>query len=222
MTLISYLGNAIMASDPRLSLMAANLTPGEPVWGMALLFPPQGSWTESEYLELDAGRVVEFDQGCVEVHDMPTKAHQRIVRFLFAVLNQFVSATGLGEVFFAPLPVRLWAEKFREPDLLFIRHGRGEFRGYPESADLVIEVVSDGEVSRRRDLETKREEYFRAGIAEYWIVDPQTATITILSGLGGDAFADERVFGVGEVATSQVLEGFSVPVEEALAAAKRP
>ena len=212
-----------MASDPRQnSMAAANLTPGEPVWGMALLFPPQGSWTEADYLDLDAGRIVEFDKGCVEVHDMPTKAHQRIVRFIFELLNRFVSAGGLGEVFFAPLPVWLWAEKFREPDLLFVRNGRGEFRGYPKGADIVIEVVSGGETNRRRDIETKREEYFRAGIAEYWIVDPQTATITILTGLDGDTYAEERVFGVGDSATSQALEGFRVPVEAAVAAADVP
>lgn len=211
-----------MASDPRLSSMAANLTPGEPVWGMAMLYPPQGSWTEVDYLNLDAGRVVEFDKGCVEVHDMPTKAHQRIVRFLFALLNQFVSTAGLGEVFFAPLPVRLWDEKFREPDLLFVRSDRGEFRGCPEGADLVIEVVSDGEANRRRDIETKRQEYFRAGIVEYWIVDPKSATITVLGGLDRDAYAEEKVFGIGDVANSDALAGFRVPVQDAMAAAEKP
>ncbi|MEX0818945.1 MAG: Uma2 family endonuclease, partial [Pirellulaceae bacterium] len=167
-----------MASNPRQSPITADLTPGEPAWGVALLFPPQGSWTETDYLELDAGRIVEFDKGCVEVHDMPTKAHQRIVQFLFGLLNHFVLTAGLGEVFLALLPVRLWAEKFREPDLLFLRSGRGEFRGYPDGADLVVEVLSEGEVNRRRDRETKREEYCRAGIDEYWIVDPNLSTIT--------------------------------------------
>ena len=47
-----------------------------------------------------------------------------------------------------------------------------------EGADLVMEVVSDDD--RRRDVVTKRLEYAKAGIAEYWIVDPQQATITVL------------------------------------------
>jgi hypothetical protein len=46
---------------------------GQPAWRMALLFPPQGSWTEQEYLAIDAGRQIEFDRGCVEVLDLPTK-----------------------------------------------------------------------------------------------------------------------------------------------------
>jgi len=213
-----------MATEPRHNPITLNLTPGEPVRGVALLYPPQGSWTEADYFELDQGRIVEFDKGCVEVHDMPTKAHQRIVRFLFQLLHGVVSSARLGEVFFAPLPVRLWSEKFREPDVVFVQSDRSEFRGYPEGADLVIEVVSEGEANRRRDIETKREEYFRAGIAEYWIVDPKSSTITILSGrdASSETYIHERVYGIGEVAASQTLSGFLASVQEVFAAAGSP
>jgi Uma2 family endonuclease len=46
-------------------------------------------------------------------------------------------------------------------------------------ADLAMEVVSKGKEDRKRDLITKRFEYARAGIPEYWIVDPQTRRITL-------------------------------------------
>ena len=36
---------------------------------------------------------------------------------------------------------------------------------------LVVEVLSPFAVSRRRDLDTKREAYLRLGIPEYWVVD---------------------------------------------------
>lgn len=188
---------------------------------MGVLFPPQGSWTEADYLELDSGKLVEFSNGCVEVLDTPTKEHQRIVRFLFGLLSEFVSAADLGEVFFAPLPVRLWPDKFREPDLVFVRHDRGDYRSYPEGADLVVEVVSEGEANRRRDLEIKPDEYCRAGIREYWIVDPQTSTITVLAG-DGQTYQERRVYRSGEMALSHSLEGLAVPVEEVLAAAGGP
>ena len=48
---------------------------------------------------------------------------------------------------------------------------------YWKCPDLVIEVVSPK--NRRHDLETKRDEYARAGIPEYWIVDPEEETITV-------------------------------------------
>ncbi|MBW4485166.1 MAG: Uma2 family endonuclease [Tildeniella torsiva UHER 1998/13D] len=46
---------------------------------------------------------------------------------------------------------------------------------------LVIEIVSPGEVQRNRDYVAKRGQYQDLGIPEYWIVDPQTATVLVLA-----------------------------------------
>jgi len=189
---------------------------GEPPWDVALLYPLQGSWTERDYLELGTNRLVEFSDGCVEVLPMPTKLHQRIVRFLFLVLQEFVSARGLGEVFFAPLPVRLWPGKFREPDILFVRPERAEYGGQPEGADLVIEVVSEGEENRRRDFETKPQEYARARIPECWIVDPANQRVTVLV-LEDSTYRQHGVFAPGDTATSAILPGLAVPVTDLFA-----
>jgi Uma2 family endonuclease len=37
--------------------------------------------------------------------------------------------------------------------------------------NLVVEVLSSGHEARRRDLEAKRELYFRRGVLEYWALD---------------------------------------------------
>jgi len=34
----------------------------EPTWDVAQLFPPQGYWSEAEYLALDTNHLVEFSQ----------------------------------------------------------------------------------------------------------------------------------------------------------------
>lgn len=192
---------------------------GQPAWRMALLFPPQGSWTEQEYLALDAGRQIEFDGGCVEVLDLPTKEHQRMVRFLFLLLNAFVTSRRIGEVFFAPLPVRLWNEKYREPDLIFVKQGREDIGKYPNGADLVIEIVSDSPSDRKRDLETKVIEYEMAGIQEYWVVDPQQ-TLLLAHRLIQSKYVVET-FCRGQTAHSSVLEGFTVDIAELFDAARR-
>ncbi len=191
---------------------------GQPAWRMALLFPPQGSWTEQEYLALDAGRQIEFDRGCVEVLDLPTKEHQRMVRFLFLLMDAFVSSRRLGEVFFAPLPVRLWNEKYREPDLIFIKQGRDDIGKYPNGADLVIEIVSDSPSDRKRDLETKVGEYEMAGIQEYWVVDPQQ-TVLLVHQLVGSKYVVKTIFH-GQTAHSRVLDGFSVDIAQLFDAAR--
>jgi len=187
----------------------------EPAWDVARLFPDQGHWSEQEYLSLNTNQLVEFTQGFVEVLSMPTVFHQRIVAFLYNALLVFATANRLGEVLFAPVRVRLWSGKYREPDLVFMNMENGAriTRDYWIGADLVLEVVSDDD--RRRDLEVKRQEYAQAGIPEYWIVDPMLEQITVLA-LEGSSYVVHGEFPKGTKASSKLLEGFNVDVTEAL------
>ena len=186
---------------------------GEPAWDVAKLFPAQGSWSVQEYLDLKGNRLIEFSNGFIEVLTMPTMRHQLIVLFLSDVFRAFLARGNLGRLLVAPFRVRLWPDKFREPDVMIMRSEHANRMGeeYWEGADLVIEVVSDDD--RRRDLETKRFEYARAAIPEYWIVDPQTETVTVLT-LEGDAYANHGEFRRGQRASSRLLPGFDVAVSE--------
>jgi len=156
--------------------------PGGPAWEIAFLFPPQGQWSESEYLHLDrgGGKLVELIDGNLEVLAMPTLWHQKLVARLLFQLNTFVDKHSLGEAAFAPLPLHLRKDNYREPDVLFMRREHVAGRDYPERADLVVEVVSDDPESRKRDLVDKRQDYAIAGIPEYWIVDPDARRVTVL------------------------------------------
>ena len=153
---------------------------------------------------------------------MPTWLHQRIVRFLNRALDRHVESHRLGEVLSAPLPVRLRQGKYREPDILFLQEGRHDVGSkYPDGADLVVEVVSEGAKDRKRDLVEKREDYARGLVSEYWIVDPDTRSINVLTLDGVEAGGPYRVHGefkTGETATSVLLPGFAVSVEECFAA----
>lgn len=188
-------------------------------WEAALLLPDQGNWGEEEYLWLAAhtNRLVELSDGSIEVLPMPTPKHQKIVLFLYRVLFSFVSARSLGTLLVAPLSVRLWPGQFREPDLalMLAEHAGREEDDCWDGADLVVEVVSPSKPDH--DLIRKRKEYAEAGIPEYWIVDPQTETITVLR-FDGTSYAEHGVFKRGETATSALLDGFSVSVDAALEA----
>ncbi|HJT76435.1 MAG TPA: Uma2 family endonuclease [Gemmataceae bacterium] len=189
----------------------------EPTWEVAYLFPPQGGWSEEEYLALRGNRLVEFSDGSLEVLPLPTTSHQLLVAYLYGLLLAFVGSRNLGTVLFAPLRVRLWAGKFREPDVVFMakEHAGRIGEEFWDGADLVMEVVSDDEEDRRRDLQTKRREYARAGIPEYWIIDPREGQITVLR-LAGKRYAVHGQFSRGTAATSRLLAGFTVDVSEAL------
>ena len=201
----------MIATHPKHSVDVAD---GEPAWEVATLFPAQGAWSEEEYLSLDTNHLVEFSHGHIEVLPMPSDKHQSIVFFLSALLGAFARKSG-GKVLFAPLRLRLWPDKIREPDLLFLADANDPRRqnAYWTGADLVIEVVSPDDPAR--DLVTKRSEYAQAGIPEYWIVDPQAETITVLR-LDGAAYVEHGVFQRGEVATSAHYAGLQAPVSNVL------
>lgn len=194
---------------------------GEPTWEIAEAYPRQGEWTEADYFALEANQFVEFVDGMLEFLPMPTFIHQAIVKFLFLQLLNYVEPRKLGNVHFAPLPVRLFKGRIREPDIICLNdeqvktaHGK-----YPQGADLVVEVVSPDDDSQKRDYKTKPLDYARAGIKEYWIVDPQTKTITVLT-LSGKKYKTHGDFQPGQSATSVLFEGFSVSVKDVFAAAE--
>lgn len=142
----------------------------------------------------------------------PTQSHQYAVLELAVQLRRFVQRHDLGEVYVAPLPVRLWADKVREPDVLFMakEHADRMAEQYFGPPDLVMEVTSPGTV--RTDRAEKAAEYARAGIREYWIVDPDARTVEVLS-LAGRRYGPAIPQAAGDRAASAVLPGFEVAVE---------
>jgi Uma2 family endonuclease len=181
---------------------------------LAELWPPQGAWTESDYFQLPhTQRLVELSEGELIIMPPPSDTHQRLVANVYRLLYTFVQERKLGVVRFAPLAVRLWPGKIREPDVLFMQNehrGRiGEYVYGPP--DLVVEVISPS--SRLTDRVTKLAEYAQAGVAEYWLLDPQEGTLEIFVLPEGESQLAEPLYrlwqkGAGaEVVRSRLLVG---------------
>jgi Uma2 family endonuclease len=83
-----------------------------------------------------------------------------------------------------------------------------------------MEVVSGDPQDRKRDFETKRVEYAKAGVPEYWIADPEKCRVIVLT-LAGFSYRIFGIFGLGSVATSALLPGFAVNIDELFAPAIR-
>lgn len=186
----------------------------EPAWDVALLFPAQGAWTEGEYLELNTNHLIEFSHGQLEVLPMPTRIHQMIVGYLYLLFRTFAKREA-GIVVLAPFRLRLWEGKYREPDLLFLanKNDPRNQEAFWLGADLVVEVVSPDDPNR--DLVDKRREYAQAGIPEYWIVNPQTESITVLK-LDNGYYSEHGRFNRGDTATSATLAGITIDVAAVL------
>jgi Uma2 family endonuclease len=192
----------------------------QPTWEIALLYPEQGNWTEDDYLDLteSTNRLVELSGGHLEVLPMPKTSHQLIVQYLHGLLLAFVQSRKLGTVLFAPLRVRLWGKTFREPDIVFMlaKNARRIGEDFWQGADLVMEIVSGRVDDRKRDLVTKKREYAKAGIAEYWIVDPKEQRITVLK-LKANRYVVHANGSEKGAVGSALLAGFAVRVENVLA-----
>lgn len=127
------------------------------------------------YLGLPDEGIVEWVDGEVIYHVPPTPFHQSINFFLSALIGMFIKQLDLGQVLTTPVEVKLWpGGPSREPDIIFIGRDKlpqidnKRFNGAP---DLVVEIVSPGSVTI--DRVDKFREYERAGVGEYWIIDPR-------------------------------------------------
>jgi hypothetical protein len=104
-----------------------------------------------------------------------------------------------------------------ESSLLFVSRAHADrigeqFYGPP---DLAVQVISPA--TQRTDRGDKFVEYARAGVSEYWLVDPEPRTIEVFV-LEKDVYVLLGKFGAGETVRSQLLPGFQVTVDVVFAA----
>ena len=156
----------------------------------------------------------ELLDGELIVAPAPNSAHQRIDIRLGVLLHLFVNEGNLGEVFTAPYDVVLSETDVVQPDLLFISNEHAYIitpanaHGAP---DLVVEILSPSTAERDRTF--KRALYARYGVHEYWLVDPETRTVTVLL-LDDGVFAEVAHYGAGQTLTSPTLPGFTTNLDD--------
>ncbi len=136
---------------------------------------PRPKMTYEEFMAWsDEDTYAEWVDGEVIVHMPPKPIHQELAVFLIELLGLFTKFFGLGNIYTAPLQMKLPNGPGREPDILFVSkdHAARVIEDRLDGpADLVIEIISDDSVSR--DREDKFYEYEAGGVPEYWILDPR-------------------------------------------------
>jgi Uma2 family endonuclease len=173
---------------------------------------PSARWSYEDLLILpEDGKRHELIDGEHFVSPAPTPRHQAVSLNLTRLLANFVHATRCGTLFAAPLDVVLSPHNVVEPDLLFIAAGREHVIGercLSAAPDLAIEILSPS--SRRIDAVLKRHLYEKHGVAEYWIVDPEAATVEVLR-RRGDRLRPEPP---GETLSTPLLRGLTIALAE--------
>jgi Uma2 family endonuclease len=163
----------------------------------------------------DDGKRHELIDGEHYVTPSPNTRHQTIALNLTLVIAGWLERHPLGRLYFAPFDVVFSEFDVVEPDLLYISNERRaaivtpkHVRGVPE---LVIEIGSPG--TRARDETIKRRLYERAGVSEYWFVDPEIDVIRVYRRKdGGFTPASELSLEAGDVLSTALLPGLELPL----------
>lgn len=152
-----------------------------------------GVWTLDQLDRLpDDGNKYELVDGELFVTPAPTLAHERLVLVLHRILDRFVEAAGIGEVYGSHSAIRTDRSEL-QPDLSI----RPILATVPNAwievplPILVVEILSP--TTRRRDYEHKRDFYLRIGIPEYWIVDGAQRTIRVVKSNSPDVIAKQEL-----------------------------
>jgi Uma2 family endonuclease len=175
------------------------------------MVPPPGLATEEDALRVqDAeGRTCEVIDGIL-VEKAMGFFEARVATVLLSLLDRFLEVHDLGIVVGPDGLIRLTKKRTRAPDVSFIQWDKFPERQMPSAPvptlvpDLTVEVLSKG--NTRKEIETKLDEYFTAGVRAAWVIDPARRTAKLYNSRADVAEISEN----GVLAAPTVLPGFEL------------
>lgn len=170
--------------------------------------------TYEDYLALPDEKRYELIEGDLYMVPAPDFYHQIVSGNIEFLLRDFVKKRNLGVVVYAPVDVVLSSEDVLQPDILFISNERRHIiteKNVTGAPDLVVEILSPS--TQERDKLVKRSLYGRYGVKEYWIVDPITKSVEVMS-LSSEGFKLYGIFLKEDTLTSPLIEDLTIPLQE--------
>ena len=176
-------------------------------------------YTYSDVLEWDEDFRAELLDGEIIMMAPPSRIHQGVITQLILQIGNYLQGKKC-KLYPAPFAVRLFPQRdnsddtFFEPDLMVVcDHAKLDDKGCNGPPDLVMEIVSPS--SAKYDRIYKFRKYQKAGVREYWIVDPETKSVQVCI-LEGDHYA-ASVYDETEKAPVFVLKGCEVDLQAVFA-----
>jgi len=154
---------------------------------MALLkeTEPKYNNTYMDFLDWDEDFRAELHDGEIVIMAPPVTKHQQVIGELFFQIRSYLEGKSC-KVFPAPFGVRLFPKKDRsddtvfEPDIVVVCDlAKLDKHGCNGAPDFVIEVISLS--TAKYDRVYKLRKYEKAGVREYWIVDPETKSVQVFT-----------------------------------------
>lgn len=171
------------------------------------------TWDENEHIEIINGEAFMLAT--------PSTDHQLISGALFAQLYNFLEGKKC-RVLPAPFAVRLFEKDGDEPDSVdtvvepdisvVCDRNKLDEKGCKGAPDMVIEILSPS--THRYDRITKYNLYQRAGVREYWIVEPETQTVHVFLRNESGILLPHESYGRKDVAKVNALDGCFVELSK--------
>ena len=142
-------------------------------------------------------------------------AHGETEANLVRRIATFVSENGLGRVFGSSPGFELPSGDTVEPDASFVSKERWDAQdakplGFARVVpDLVVEILSPS--TSAMDRGQKKRIYERNGVREYWLVDPESRSVTRYVA-HNESFDEGTLFEETDMLASVVLDGFGAVV----------
>ncbi|MCI8797808.1 MAG: helix-turn-helix domain-containing protein [Dorea sp.] len=141
----------------------------------------QGEYTLEDYYALPDERRIELIDGVIYDMSSPTSAHQMLATEIWQPLKDYIrKKEGDCVPIVSPIDVQLDCDDktMLQPDVLVVcDRGKIIRRCIYGAPDFIVEILSPA--TRKKDMTVKLGKYVRAGVSEYWIVDPDKKKVVV-------------------------------------------
>lgn len=178
--------------------------------------PQETRYTMADAMEWDESERIELIDGQPYMLATPIRVHQEALTALMGQLYDYLKGKRC-KVYPAPFAVRLFerdgddpddVDTLVEPDISVVCDpDKLDKIGCKGTPDLVIEILSPS--TMRHDRFTKFNLYQKAGVREYWIVDPSSKSVQVFL-LEDGRYTAKDFGGAGDTIAVNVLEGCSI------------
>ena len=174
---------------------------------------PKMQYTFADCLTWGEHDRIELINGDAYMMAPPTRIHQKVSGEIFRQLANYLDGKAC-EVYPAPFAVRLFEQEGDRPEDVFTMvepdisvvcdKSKLDQYGCKGAPDLVIEILSPS--TRRHDRLVKWSLYQRAGVREYWLVNPEEQSVQVMLLDNGTLIRYED-YGREDTARVTVLDG---------------
>ena len=178
-------------------------------------------YTYADYLTFPEDERWEIIDGVPYMQAAPSPTHQLISGELYRQFANYLQGKPC-KAYPAPFCVRLIKgdekqnediKKVVEPDITIVcDESKIDEKGCNGTPDLIIEVISPSSI--KHDRVTKFNKYEKAGVGEYWIVEPEGQIVSVFLLQSNNRYGRPEIYTEDEKITVSIFPNFIVDLSE--------